>query len=172
MQLKFLIYTKHWLSGKARLLPVSTHEWNAPLPCIHMNMSHAPLINVSSEGPPFPRHIGLFQWCVALDSSSASFQQQPISSPALEIWRDTLGHCSWFSVISTGLGVVTSWLSGEKPRGAWVTQSVKHLPSAQVMIPGSWDRAPHQAPCSAGRLLLPLSLLLPLLVLSLYIISK
>ena len=26
----------------------------------------------------------------------------------------------------------------------WVAQSVKPLPSAQVMIPGSWDRAPHR----------------------------
>ncbi|XP_077916718.1 twisted gastrulation protein homolog 1 isoform X2 [Halichoerus grypus] len=39
---------------------------------------------------------------------------------------------------------------------------VKRLPSAQVMIPESWDRAPHQAPCSAGGLLLLLPL--PLLV--------
>ena len=39
--------------------------------------------------------------------------------------------------------------------GAWVAQSLKHLRSAQVMISGSWDRAPH---------LLPLPL--PLLVLS------
>ena len=30
---------------------------------------------------------------------------------------------------------------------AWVAQSVKHLPSAQVMIPGSWDRVLHWAPC-------------------------
>ena len=53
---------------------------------------------------------------------------------------------------------------------AWVTQWVKWLPSAQVMISGSWDRAPHWAPCSAGSLLLhfplpspvfPLSLCLP-----------
>ena len=39
---------------------------------------------------------------------------------------------------------------------------VKHLPSVQVMIPVSWDRAPHQAPCSTGSLILPLPL--PLLV--------
>ena len=39
------------------------------------------------------------------------------------------------------------WLSGLKP-----------LPSAQVMIPGSWDRAPHRALCSAGCLLPHLSL--------------
>ena len=30
-------------------------------------------------------------------------------------------------------------------RGSWVVQSVKHLPSAQVMILESWDPAPHQA---------------------------
>ena len=33
--------------------------------------------------------------------------------------------------------------------------SVKCLPSTQVMIPGSWDGVPHQAPCSARSLLLP-----------------
>jgi len=52
-------------------------------------------------------------------------------------------------------------------RAAWVTQSVKHLPLAQVMNLGSWDQAPHRSLCSAGSLLLPLPLLLPLLVLSL-----
>ena len=49
-------------------------------------------------------------------------------------------------------------------RDAWVAQSVKLLPSAQVMIPGSWDQVPHQVPCSAGAcfsrcLCLPLCLL-------------
>ena len=43
-------------------------------------------------------------------------------------------------------------------RGAWVTQLFKHLPSAQVMIPGSWDQTPHEALCSVGMLLLPLPL--------------
>ena len=41
---------------------------------------------------------------------------------------------------------------------AWVAQLVMQLPSAQVMIPGYWDRVPHRAPCSAGSLLLPLPL--------------
>jgi len=45
-----------------------------------------------------------------------------------------------------------------------VAQSAKRLPSAQVMISGSWDRVLPQAPCSAGSLLLPLPLPLPLLV--------
>ena len=44
---------------------------------------------------------------------------------------------------------------------AWVAQSVKHLPSAQVMISGSWDWVPHGVPYSAGSLLLPLPLPLP-----------
>ena len=30
-------------------------------------------------------------------------------------------------------------------RGAWVAQSVKHLPSAQVMISRFWDRVPRGA---------------------------
>ena len=46
-------------------------------------------------------------------------------------------------------------------QGCLVTQLVKHLPSAQVMISGSWDQAPHPAPCFVGSLLLPLSPLLP-----------
>ena len=54
-------------------------------------------------------------------------------------------------------------------RGTWVAQSVKRLPLAQVMIPGSWDPGPHWAPCSSRNLLLPLSLLLLLLVCSLFL---
>ena len=38
-----------------------------------------------------------------------------------------------------------------------MTNSTKHLPWIQVMISGSWDPALHQAPCSAGSLLLSLS---------------
>ena len=40
------------------------------------------------------------------------------------------------------------WTGSNLPWGAWVAQSVKHLPLAQVMISGSWDQSPHQAPCS------------------------
>ena len=40
-----------------------------------------------------------------------------------------------------------------------MAQLVKHLPSAQVMIPGFWDQAPYQAPHwalhSVGSQLLP-----------------
>ena len=53
-------------------------------------------------------------------------------------------------------------------RGAWVAQWVKPLPSAQVMVSGSWDRAPHQALCSAGSLLASLSLCLLLCLLVIY----
>ena len=55
-------------------------------------------------------------------------------------------------------------------QGTWVTQSVKCLPVAQVMIPGSWDRALHWAPCSVGSLFLHLTLL-PL-ILSLFLSLK
>ena len=57
------------------------------------------------------------------------------------------------------------------PGDAWVAQLVKHLPSPQVMTSGSWNRAPGQAPCSMGSLLLPLFLLLLVLSLSLSIYS-
>ncbi|CAK7313434.1 hypothetical protein VULLAG_LOCUS17524 [Vulpes lagopus] len=33
--------------------------------------------------------------------------------------------------------------------GPWAAQSVKCLPSAQVMIPGNWDGAPHGIGCPA-----------------------
>ena len=42
---------------------------------------------------------------------------------------------------------------------------VECLPLAQVMIPGSCDRAPPRAPWSVGSLLLPLPLPSPLLML-------
>ena len=49
--------------------------------------------------------------------------------------------------------------------GTWVAQWVKSLPSAQVMISGSWDRAPNQDLCSVGSLLPALSPCLPLCLL-------
>lgn len=42
--------------------------------------------------------------------------------------------------------------------GAWGAQWVKPLPSAQVMIPQSWDRVPLRAPCSVESLFLSLPL--------------
>ena len=45
-----------------------------------------------------------------------------------------------------------------------MAQLVKHLPSAQVMILGSWDQTPHWVSCSARSLLLPLPLPLPILL--------
>ena len=56
--------------------------------------------------------------------------------------------------------------------GTWMAQLVKHFPLTQVMISGSWDLAPHQAPCSAGSLFLSLPLSLPLLSLSLSLTNK
>ena len=56
-----------------------------------------------------------------------------------------------------GTVVSSRWKQG------WLGGSVvKRLPSAQGVIPESWDQAPLQAPCSARNLLLPLPL--PLLV--------
>ena len=70
----------------------------------------------------------------------------------------------WRDLLESSYKVV-SW-------DAWVAQSIKHLPSAQGVIPGYWDRAPHRAPCSAG-LLLPLPLpAAPPAVLSLSLSNK
>ena len=49
--------------------------------------------------------------------------------------------------------------------GAWVAQSL-----SVCLRLRSWDQAPTWATCSAGSLILPLPLLLPLLVLSLSVI--
>ena len=61
---------------------------------------------------------------------------------------------------------------GENPRGAWVAQLVKCMPSPQVMIPGSWDGALLWVPCPAGSLLLTLCLPFLLLALSVKQINK
>ena len=45
--------------------------------------------------------------------------------------------------------------------GAWVAQSVKCLPLAQFMIPGSWGWAPSWAPCSAEESTFPSPSALP-----------
>ena len=76
-------------------------------------------------------------------------------------------NCKSFTVISFGVKKCLCLLI-MNDQGAWVAQSVNHLTLAQVMISGSWDLALHQAPCSEGSLLLPLPLLFPLLMLSLW----
>ena len=52
-------------------------------------------------------------------------------------------------------------------RDIWVAQLVTHLFSAQVMIPGSWDRAPCWGSLLSGEPASPFPLLHTLLVLSL-----
>ena len=53
-----------------------------------------------------------------------------------------------------------------------MAQMVKHLPLAQVIIPGSWDRALRQALWSVGNLLLPLPTPPPTSTLSLSLSNK
>ena len=59
-----------------------------------------------------------------------------------------------------------------KSKRNWVAQSVKWLPSAWVMISGSWNHAPHWALCSMGSLLLPLPLPATLLACALSVSIK
>jgi len=73
----------------------------------------------------------------------------------------------WFLVEDPLPGLVDSCLKSCVLRDAWVAQSVKRLPLAQVMIPESWDQVPHWAPCSGGSLLLPLPAAPPACALSL-----
>ena len=90
-------------------------------------------------------------FCISL----AELTSNPISDGSTVLWGNKTASGlplrkvfakSWMNIVFKKLEL----------RGAWGAQSVKHLPSAQVTILGSWDRAPCRAPCSAGSLLLPL----------------
>ena len=94
-------------------------------------------------------------FCISL----AELTSNPISDGSTVLWGNKTASGlplrkvfakSWMNIVFKKLEL----------RGAWGAQSVKHLPSAQVTILGSWDRAPSQAP-------LLLSLPLPLLLLML-----
>ena len=52
-------------------------------------------------------------------------------------------HCPIKERFPINLVMTRTFLFLNKPwlRGTWVVQLVKHLPSAQIMILGSWDRA-------------------------------
>ena len=81
------------------------------------------------------------------------------ASPTLvrqELWGD-LRPCGVWKLFQFAQLGSTSWVEKIQP-GAPGGPSVTRLPSAQVVISGSWDRVPHPAPCSAGRLPLPLPL--------------
>ena len=73
----------------------------------------------------------------------------------------TLSFCLWQKEKSTS-----------RLRGAWVAQSAKCLPLAQVMILGSWDRAPHCACTQLGSLVLPPLTLVLSFVLCLFLSNK
>ena len=55
-------------------------------------------------------------------------------------------------LLNSGQIYVKEYLKGQRG-GTWLAQSVKCLPSAQLMISGSWDRVPHRTPCSMVTLL-------------------
>ena len=73
----------------------------------------------------------------------------PESVPSSPIWSSSC--LAWGPVMMSPKEVTF--------RGTWIAELVRHLPSTQVMIPGSWDWTPHWDPCSSGNLLLPLLVL-------------
>ena len=109
-----------------------------------------------------------------LNSSSQSWLHIRVT------WADVIHSCldppQWFWFIGIGCRLSNRilkhpWVTQNmqpslRTWDAWVAQSVKHLPLAQVMISRSWDQIPCQDPGSEGILLLLLPLLLPLLILS------
>ena len=59
------------------------------------------------------------------------------------------------------LSIDAVFINNKEIWDTWVAQSVEHVHSAQVLIPGSWDRARCRALCSAQGLLVSLPLPLP-----------
>lgn len=95
--------------------------------------------------------------CLTLDFSSGHGSEPSI------------GRCTQHGVCLSLSLCVSLYLSQRNKilRDACMAQLVGWLPSAQVMVPVSWDRVRHWAPCSAGSLLLPLPASPPLCALSL-----
>ena len=76
--------------------------------------------------------------------------------------NDTLKKMKQAEVHPGPLPLSGAWFSFNKPHlsGRLGGSAVERLPLAQVVILGSWDRVPHQAPCMESLLLpLPVSLM-------------
>ena len=70
--------------------------------------------------------------------------------------NDKVKHKIFLSITITTNEESNDGINEKKFWDAWVAQSFKHLPLAQVMIPVSWAWVLHRAPCSPGNLLLRL----------------
>ena len=107
------------------------------------------------------------------ENSQNQADNNPHPHPSCSLGGWHLSHLIWPSFYLKIIKVtVLLYLKVKLFRGVWAAQSVKCLPSVQIMISGSWDGALCWAPCSVGSLLLPLPLPLPLLVLSCLLSNK
>ena len=75
---------------------------------------------------------------------------RPIEWTRMEGWQWFIPPLEQLCFTSMSMNFLYSFPQKVKPNGACEAQSVLCPPSTQVMIPGSWDWALGQAPCSAG----------------------
>ena len=80
-------------------------------------------------------HLALSRWWL---------RQVPMEASLYFGGQTTRVHTCYSSLLPVYVSDIGYW-------GAWVAQSVKHLPLAQVMISESWDQALRQASLLRGE---------------------
>ena len=138
-----------------------------PAPPLHVGAPplcpHTPALPLPACGPeaPFPVHLSLRP--ASLPASHTPSSSSLLPSGALTPRCSVRGplaraglasspvlHSTDCSQTPTGarpqLGAGDTARTSQRNPGAWGCAGVERPPWAQVMIPGSWDRVPHQAP--------------------------
>lgn len=95
-----------------------------------------------------------------------SQEPNPVFPPEAMIQYLLIQYFPWLQNLTTMNNKIDYIHQKYTSRSTLVAQSVKCLPSAQVIVPESWDTAPHWVLCSERSLLLPLPAAYPACVLS------